>query len=151
MFLVHPTSIAAVDGSTVEFTCTASDANTGIVYIVNGTSASLGSVTSKGFNQLGAEKLDTLVTRRNLSVTVSSLYNNTDIFCRAVNNGTFEDSNNATLTVQGNTHVHDNQQSLLSLISGPLSSVDISNSMITCSTINISWSPPFTLPGTHIT
>ena len=62
------------------------------------------------------------------------------------------DSNTATLTVQGNTHVHDNQQSLLSLISGPLSSVDsLSYSFNDCSTINISWSPPFTLPGTHIT
>ena len=41
---------------------------------------------------------------------------------------------------------------ILSLISGPLSSVDgLSYSMINCSTINISWSPPFTLPGTHIT
>ena len=60
--------------------------------------------------------------------------------------------NTATLTVQGNTHVHDNQQSLLSLISGPLSSVDgLSYSFIDSSTINISWSPPFTLPGTHIT
>ncbi len=46
-------------------------------------------------------------------------------------------------------HRHDNQ---LSLISGPLSSVDgLSYSFIDSSTINISWSPPFTLPGTHIT
>ena len=45
-----------------------------------------------------------------------------------------------------------NTESLLSLILGPLSSVDgLSYSMINCSTINISWSPPFTLPGTHIT
>ena len=35
---------------------------------------------------------------------------------------------------------------------GPLSSVDgLSYSFIDSSTINISWSPPFTLPGTHIT
>ena len=47
---------------------------------------------------------------------------------------------------------YNNQQSLLSLISGPLSSVDgLSYSFIDSSTINISWSPPFTLPGTHIT
>ena len=150
MFLVHPTSIAAVDGSTVEFTCTANNTDT-LTYRVNGTSATLGSVTSKGFNQLDAEELDTLVIRRNLSVTVSSLYNNTEILCRAVGNS-IEDSNTATLTVQGNTHVHDNQQSLLSLISGPLSSVDgLSYSFIDSSTINISWSPPFTLPCTHIT
>ena len=151
VFLVHPTSIAAVDGSTVEFTCTASDANTGIVYIVNGSSASLGSVTSKGFNQLNAEELDTLVTRRNLSVTVSSLYNNTEILCRAIGDS-IVNSNTATLTVQGNTHTNENQQPVLSLISGPLSSVDnLSYSFIDSSTINISWSPPFTLPGTHIT
>ncbi len=148
VFLVHPTSIAAVDGSTVEVTCTASDADM-ISYRVNDTSASLGSVTSKGFSQLDTEELDTLL-RTNLSVTVSSLYNNTRILCRAFSPEV--DSNTATLTVQGNTHAHDNQQSLLSLISGPLSSVDgLSYSMINCSTINISWSPPFTLPGTHIT
>ena len=104
MFLVHPTSIAAVDGSTVEFTCTANNTDS-IVYRVNDTSATLGSVTSKGFDQLGAEQLDTLVFRRNLSVTVSSLYNNTEILCRAFN-GDLGNSNTATLTVQGNTHVH---------------------------------------------
>ena len=144
---MHPTSIAAVDGSTVEFTCTAKNTDS-ILYRVNTTSAQL--VTSKGFTEIGAESIDTLVTRRNLSVTVSSLYNNTEIFCRAFSPQV--DSNTATLTVQGNTHIHDNQQSLLSLVSGPLSSVDgLSYSFIESSTINISWSPPFTLPGTHIT
>ena len=40
----------------------------------------------------------------------------------------------------------------MSLISGPLFSVDgLSYSFIDSSTTNISWSPPFTLPGTHIT
>ena len=112
-FLVHPISIAAVDGSTVEFTCTASGTDT-ILYSVNGSSATSGSITSKGFAQLGAEELDTLVTRRNLSVTVSSLYNNTEILCRAIGDPNVN-SNTATLTVQGNTHAHDNQQSLLSL------------------------------------
>ena len=139
----------------MEFTCTANNTDT-IVYRVNDTSATLGSVTSKGFNPLDTEPLDTLVARRNLSVTVSSLYNNTEILCIAegtlgINVNVY--SNTATLTVQGNTHVHDNQQLLLSLISGPLSSVDgLSYSFrIDCSTINISWSPPFTLPGTRIT
>ena len=102
VFLVHPTSIAAVDGSTVEFTCTASHTDT-IQYRVNDTTASKG-YTSKGFNQLNAEELDTLVTRRNLSVTVSSLYNNTEILCRAIGDSN-EDSNTATLTVQGNIHI----------------------------------------------
>ncbi len=151
MFLVHPTSIAAVDGSTVEFTCTANNTDT-IVYRVNNTVASNTDIMNKGFSELNAEELDTLVTRRNLSVTVSSLYNNTEILCRAIGSPMNIDSNTATLTVQGNTHAHDNQQSLLSLISGPLSSVDgLSYSFIDSSTINISWSPPFTLPGTHIT
>ena len=45
-----------------------------------------------------------------------------------------------------------NNHYCMSLISGPLSSVDgLSYSFIDSSTINISWSPPFTLPGTHIT
>ena len=148
VFIVHPTSIAVVDGST---TCTASNTDT-ILYIVDQISASSMSVMNKGFNQLDEEELNTRVFRRNLSVTVSSLYNNTEILCRAIGTEMNVNSNTATLTVQGNTHVHDNQQSLLSLISGPLSSVDgLSYSFIDSSTINISWSPPFTLPGTHIT
>ena len=135
----------------MEFSCTANNTDT-IVYRVNDISASTAIVTSKGFNQLDAEELDTLIIRRNLSVTVSSLYNNTEILCRAFGTDMNMNSNTATLTVQGNTHVHDNQQSLLSLISGPLSSVDdLSYSFIESSTINISWSPPFTLFGTHIT
>ena len=75
LFLVHPTSIAAVDGSTVEFTCTANNTNS-ILYIVNDTSALLGSVMAKGFNLLGAEQLDMQIPiiRANVSVTVSSLY-----------------------------------------------------------------------------
>ena len=149
MFLVHPTSVAAVDGSTVEFTCTANNSDS-ILYFVDQISA-LSMSVHKGFIQLDVEELDTQVFRRNLSVTVSSLYNNTEIFCRAVGDPNVN-SNTATLTVQGNTHVHDNQQSLLSLIPGPLSSVDdLSYSFINSSTINISWSPPFTLLGTHIT
>ncbi len=152
MFLVHPTSIAAVDGSTVEFTCTANSSIL-IDYNINGSSAGLQEIVNIGlFEQLSIETVGDMTLRRNLSVTVSSLYNSTEILCRAVGSPMNEDSNTATLTVQGNTRAHDNQQSLLSLISGPLSSVDgLSYSFIDSSTINISWSPPFTLPGTHIT
>ena len=103
VFLVHPTSIAAVDGSTVEFTCTVNDSES-LQYIVNDTLASLESVTSKGFKQLSSDELAPRVFRRNLSVTVSSLYNNTEIWCRAV--GSIANSNKATLTVQGNTHAY---------------------------------------------
>ena len=108
MFLVHPTSIAAVDGSTVEFTCTANNSDS-ILYIVDQISASSMSVMNKGFNQLDEEELNTRVFRRNLSVTVSSLYNNTEILCRATGTDNVVSSNTASLTVQGNTHVHDNQ------------------------------------------
>ena len=58
MFLVHPTSIAAVDGSTVEFTCTPNNTDT-ILYIVDQTSASSMSVMNNGFIQLDEEELDT--------------------------------------------------------------------------------------------
>ena len=37
------------------------------------------------------------------------------------------------------------------ILAGPLSSVDISHTFIDSSNLNISWNPPFTLPGTHIT
>ena len=105
MFLVHPTSVAAVDGSAVEFTCTANNTDS-IYYTVNDTVASSGFIIDKGFNQHFSEDLETLVTRRNLSVTVSSLYNNTEILCRALGTDKNVNSNTATLTVQGNTHVY---------------------------------------------
>ena len=99
VFLVDPESISAIDGTTVEFTCTANNTDT-IDYRVNDTSATQGSVTSKGFNQLDADDLGNMVTRRNLSVAVSSLYNNTEILCRASGSPNV-DSNTAILTVQG--------------------------------------------------
>ena len=60
------------------------------------------SVIDKGFTQLGAE-VGSLTTRRNLTVTVSSLYNNTEIFCRAFAQGSsmHTDSEIAILIVQG--------------------------------------------------
>ena len=101
VFLVDPVSVAAIDGTTVEFTCTAN--NTDIMtYRVNDTSATLGSVISKGFTQLNAEVVDSLTIRRNLRVAVSSLYNNPEIFCRTVGSKMVIDSEIAILTVQGN-------------------------------------------------
>ena len=100
VFLVDPVSVAAVDGTTVEFTCTANGTDT-IIYRVNGTSATLQSVISKGFTQLITEEVNSLTTRRNLTVTVSSLYNSTEIFCRAQGSPMNTDSAVAILTVQG--------------------------------------------------
>ena len=109
VFLVHPTIIAAVDGNTVEFTCTANNAET-IVYRVNNTSVGSPEIVSTGLfeQQIGFDVVGIMTIRRNLSVTVSSLYNNTEILCTAFGNPNVN-SNTATLTVQGNTHVHDNQ------------------------------------------
>ena len=100
VFLVNPVSIAAVDGTTVEFTCTANNTDT-IVYRVNGTSATKQSVFSKGFIELVNELVGSLTIRRNLTATVSSLYNNTEIFCRAVGSTMNTDSEIAILIVQG--------------------------------------------------
>ena len=110
MFLVHPTSIAAVDGSTVEFTCTAN--NTSLIdYNINGSSVGSQEIANIGlFEQLSFETVGDMTLRRNLSVTVSSLYNNTEILCTALRGIMGTISNTATLTVQGNTYVYDNQQ-----------------------------------------
>ena len=99
VFLVHPESISVVEGTTVEFTCTANNTDE-VGYRVNDTSATQESVTSKGFNQLDAVDLGNMMTGRNLSVAVSSLYNNTEIRCRASGSPNV-DSNTAILTVQG--------------------------------------------------
>ena len=100
VFLVNPVSVAAVDGTTVEFTCTANNTDT-ITYRVNDTPATLQSVINKGFIQLGSEEMGSLTTRRNLTVTVSSLYNNTEIFCRATGSTMNTNSAVAILIVQG--------------------------------------------------
>ena len=68
---------------------------------MNDTSATQGSVTSKGFTQLDSEEVDSLTTRTNLTATVSSLYNNTEIFCRAQGSTMNTDSEIAELLVQG--------------------------------------------------
>ena len=100
VFLVNPVSVAAVDGTTVEFTCTANNTDT-ITYRVDDISATSLSVISKAFIQLGSEEVGNLITRRNLTATVSSLYNNTEILCRAVGSSMNTDSEIATLIVQG--------------------------------------------------
>ena len=100
VFVVNPVSVAAIDGTTVEFTCTANNTDT-ISYRVNDTSATSQSVISKGFIQLGSEEVESLTTRRNLTVTVSSLYNNTKILCRAQGSPMNTDSEIAELLVQG--------------------------------------------------
>ena len=102
VFISDPFSVTAVDGSTVEFTCTANDTED-IIYRVNSTSAELPDIKDKGFIQLYPEKLDSLLLRRNLSVTVSSAYSNTEIFCKAIGTGPERNENSdiAILTVQG--------------------------------------------------
>ena len=47
------------------------------------------------------EEVGNLITRRNLTVTVSSLYNNTKIRCRAIRSPMNTDSEIAILIVQG--------------------------------------------------
>ena len=101
VFLVNPVSVAAIDGTTVEFTCTASGA-TNLGYFVNDTSATFGTITTKGFTEQDIEPLDNInmVLRRNLTAIASSLYNNTRILCTASPSDI--DSEVANLTVQGN-------------------------------------------------
>ena len=68
---------------------------------VNG-SAVLQSVFDKGFQQLHiVEELGYKVFRRNLTVIVSSLYNNTKIHCKAYGSQMDVKSKVAVLTVQG--------------------------------------------------
>ena len=84
VFLVNPVSITAIDGTTVEFTCTANNSDD-LSYRVNG-SAVLQSVINKGYQQQPVafvEELSNMVLRRNLTANVSSLYNNTEIHCEA--------------------------------------------------------------------
>ena len=99
VFLVDPVSVAAVDGTTVEFTCTARDALV-IVYFVNKTAASV----FQDFKEDMEEQLEGTVRRRNLTITVSPQYNNTEIYCRGIGEDSNVNSETANLTVQGNSH-----------------------------------------------
>ena len=98
VFLVNPVSIAAVDGTTAEFTCTANNTEE-ISYRVNGTLATLPNVRGKGFKQHDVEELGHMLLKINLTVTVSSLYNNTEIYCNAQPNDV--KSLKAILKIQG--------------------------------------------------
>ena len=109
VFLVHPVSTAAIESTTVEFTCTVNGSED-VGYRVNGTlfTSAEESLQNMGFDQLTSETFDasSMTLRRNLSVTVSSEYNNTDIQCRADepevdDNVPVRSSDIAILTVQG--------------------------------------------------
>ena len=99
VFIVNPVSVTAIDGTTVEFTCTATNTEE-ISYRVNRTLATLPSVRGKGFKQHDVEELGHMLLRINLTVTVSSLYNNnTEIYCNAQPNDV--KSLKAILKIQG--------------------------------------------------
>ena len=74
-----------------------------ISFIVNGTPAGEQSVINEGFIQLGIEDIGPTTTRRNLTVTALTQYNNTEIQCFAIEFGNPEQlfSDNVTLLVQG--------------------------------------------------
>ena len=81
--------------------CTVRGTDT-VTYRINDTSATLGSIFSKGFYQLpDVEDLGNMTVRRNMTVMISSLYNNTEIICRAQGTPMNADSQVAVLTVQG--------------------------------------------------
>ena len=101
MFLVDLVSVSAIDGTTVKFSCTAENAKV-ISYRVNGSSAAFKDIEEKGFIQLAGEPLGGTVRRRNLTVTVSSQYNNTEILCKAIGTDVNTNGETAILSVQGN-------------------------------------------------
>ena len=101
-FLVDPVSVAAIDGTTVEFTCTANNA-TNLIFIVNGTPADFASIASIGFTEQAVKQLGGMVLRRSLTAIASSLYNNTKILCEASPMNI--KSEVANLTVQGNVYM----------------------------------------------
>ena len=104
VFLVDPVSIAAVNGTKVEFSCTAVGDVEEISYRVNGSVASSQAIQDKGFVQLQTEILNNgTLQRRNLTVIVSSMYNNTEIVCATDTGANINMSSEiAHLTVQGN-------------------------------------------------
>ena len=104
MFLVDPVSVSAVDGATVEFSCISLRDVEEISYRVNGSSASSQAIQDNGFVQHQTEILNNgTLQERNLTVIVSSMYNNTEIVCTTDIGARINlTSEIAHLTVQGN-------------------------------------------------
>ena len=137
----------------MKFGCVAVEADV-LAFFVNDTAASEQIVIDKGFIELGAEVIDCRI-ERNLTATALTEYNNTEIQCLAIDveQQLHVFSDNGTLLVQGKLLYKTYLPILMQyILIGSLSSaVDISHYFIDSSSLNISWNPPFTLPGTHIT
>ena len=101
VFLVDPESICVVEGTTVEFTCTA-DNTVVLLYIVDGVSATLNAIIQRGFTEQNTESLGNGVLRRSLTVITSAENNNnnSETYCRAFGSAN-TNSDTATLTIQG--------------------------------------------------
>ena len=86
----------------MEFSCVVVEADF-VAFFVDGISATEQSVIDKGFIQLGIQYIDATTTRRNLTATALTQYNNTKIQCVAIDFGKLEQliSDNGTLLVQG--------------------------------------------------
>ena len=101
-FLSHPDNITVFNGTEVEFSCVAVDADL-LIFFVDGITANEQSVIDKGFIQLGTEDIDSTTRRANLTATALTQYNNTEIQCLAIEFGNAEQpiSDIGTLLVQG--------------------------------------------------
>ena len=86
----------------MEFSCVAVDSDL-LSFIVDGTAASDQSVSNEGFIQLGTEDIAPSTTRRNLTATALTQYNNTKMQCIAfdVGNAKQQLSDIGILLVQG--------------------------------------------------
>ena len=108
MFVDHPYFINAVDGTEVRFSCSAINASL-VLFEVNGTSASQGSVVAKGFIQVWIENSDDTIQRTNLTATALTQYNSTEVQCRTIVIGSGSEifSDHATLLVQGKAIINE--------------------------------------------
>ena len=82
VILSHPESINVTTNSEVEFSCVAI-ANE-IIFFVNETSASDSIILDKGFVQLLADEVNSTTLRRSQTATALTQYNNTVVFCIAL-------------------------------------------------------------------
>ena len=81
VFVDHPDSNNAVDGTEVQFSCIAINASL-VLFEVNGTSAGGQIVIDKGFIQLWIEYIDGTTQRADLTATTLTQCNNTEVECR---------------------------------------------------------------------
>ena len=117
-----------------------------ILFYVDRTAALLQAIIDRGFEEFGQISINNITARRTLSAHAQIDNNNSNIYCLVGS----DESDTATLRIQGKVKV----MSFIILLSHPglLDSVgELEWNFINGSSVNLSWTAPYTLDNVPIT